>query len=237
MVKRICAWCGKEFEVRQCIINRGEGKFCSRTCAITHLHQGQRKPVKKKPCEYCGTLTSNKQFCSVQCSNKSRRKDGWGICAYCGNEIPPTRSHCNVVCRQLNRYRKMREKKLSPTKDFLIYERTNTCEECGLSEWQDQPIPLELHHRDGNRANNKLNNLVLLCPNCHALTPNYRGRGQNNYGSNKKKVPDESLKQALLDNISIAAALRSVGLAGGGNYERCYNLLGRTGSAGVSEAQ
>ncbi len=50
------------------------------------------------------------------------------------------------------------------------------CENCGLSEWLNQPIPLELHHKDGNRHNNTIENFVLLCPNCHALTDSYRGK-------------------------------------------------------------
>ena len=50
------------------------------------------------------------------------------------------------------------------------------CENCGLTEWLGQPIPLELHHKDGNRTNNTIENYVLLCPNCHALTDSYRGK-------------------------------------------------------------
>lgn len=50
------------------------------------------------------------------------------------------------------------------------------CVSCGLKTWQDKPIPLELHHKDGDRSNNNLSNLELLCPNCHALTPSYRGK-------------------------------------------------------------
>lgn len=50
------------------------------------------------------------------------------------------------------------------------------CECCGLTEWQNNPIPLELHHKDGNRYNNSIENYQLLCPNCHALTESYRGR-------------------------------------------------------------
>ena len=50
------------------------------------------------------------------------------------------------------------------------------CSDCGLSTWQNANIPLELDHRDGDRTNNLIENLRLLCPNCHALTPNYRGR-------------------------------------------------------------
>lgn len=50
------------------------------------------------------------------------------------------------------------------------------CECCGLSEWLGEPIPLELHHQDGNRFNNTLSNFQLLCPNCHAKTDSYRGK-------------------------------------------------------------
>ena len=50
------------------------------------------------------------------------------------------------------------------------------CAMCGQSEWQGAPIALELDHIDGDRENNLLINLRLLCPNCHATTPTYRGR-------------------------------------------------------------
>ena len=52
------------------------------------------------------------------------------------------------------------------------------CECCGNIVWLNKPIPLELHHIDGNHKNNKLENLQLLCPNCHALTENYRGKNK-----------------------------------------------------------
>ncbi len=52
------------------------------------------------------------------------------------------------------------------------------CASCGLSEWLGQPIPLEIHHINGNNRDNRLSNLTLLCPNCHAQTDNYRGRGK-----------------------------------------------------------
>lgn len=50
------------------------------------------------------------------------------------------------------------------------------CECCKLTEWLNEPIPLELHHKDGNRHNNILSNFQLLCPNCHAKTDSYRGK-------------------------------------------------------------
>lgn len=50
------------------------------------------------------------------------------------------------------------------------------CECCGNKEWMGKPIPLEVHHKDGDRNNNTLENFELLCPNCHAFTDSYRGK-------------------------------------------------------------
>jgi hypothetical protein len=47
------------------------------------------------------------------------------------------------------------------------------CEECENTHWRGNPIPLDLHHLDGDRFNNSLENLQILCKNCHALTETY----------------------------------------------------------------
>lgn len=54
--------------------------------------------------------------------------------------------------------------------------KKHECEECGLNNWNGKLIPLELHHVDGNRYNNSIENLQIICPNCHAQTPNYSGK-------------------------------------------------------------
>lgn len=49
------------------------------------------------------------------------------------------------------------------------------CEECGLEEWRGRALSLALHHLNGDRHDNRLINLQLLCPNCHSQTENYAG--------------------------------------------------------------
>jgi len=71
------------------------------------------------------------------------------------------------------------------------------CEQCGLSEWQGQKIPLEIHHINGNNLDNRMENLQLLCPNCHALTNNYRGRAHLSALSERRDVECRKFKETL----------------------------------------
>lgn len=54
--------------------------------------------------------------------------------------------------------------------------KEHICECCLNTTWNNVPIPLEVHHKDGDKNNNQIENLELLCPNCHALTDTYRGK-------------------------------------------------------------
>ena len=73
---------------------------------------------------------------------------------------------------------------LKTIKNYLLKERGHKCESCCNESWINKPIPLETHHINGNAKDNSLDNLQLLCPNCHALTDSYKGR---NKGKGKRE--------------------------------------------------
>jgi hypothetical protein len=54
--------------------------------------------------------------------------------------------------------------------------KENKCENCGLDSWNGQSINCELDHKDGNRSNHKIENLRILCPNCHSQTETFRAK-------------------------------------------------------------
>ena len=67
------------------------------------------------------------------------------------------------------------------------------CEKCGIEEWNGEPISFQLHHKDGNRKNNDLNNLQVLCPNCHGQTKNYSGKKVRTNKKSQVKKEKESI--------------------------------------------
>lgn len=99
------------------------------------------------------------------------------------------------------------------------------CEKCGCDgHWLDGTINLELHHVDGDNHNNEINNLIYLCPNCHSLTDNFRGR--NKQRSSSEIISDEQFIEALKNNENIRQALIALGLTpAGANYTRAKRLL------------
>ena len=51
--------------------------------------------------------------------------------------------------------------------------KVSMCERCGVTDWLGKPLTMQLHHIDGDRFNNNLPNLQILCPNCHTQTDTY----------------------------------------------------------------
>ena len=70
--------------------------------------------------------------------------------------------------------------------------KESRCEHCGLESWRGQRLSLALHHVNGDRLDNRLENLRLLCPNCHSQTANFAGRN----GRRGPRVPGGAMRAA-----------------------------------------
>jgi 5-methylcytosine-specific restriction endonuclease McrA len=62
----------------------------------------------------------------------------------------------------------------------------NKCQECGLDAWRGKPISIQIDHINGNNKDNRLENLRMLCPNCHSQTDTFGVRNRKL----KKSIPD-----------------------------------------------
>lgn len=109
-------------------------------------------------------------------------------CKSCGKPVKQNPNiYCSVAC--MLRLKRRIQVETDPNsvgpprlKNYLLDTRGHLCEVCGITEWMGKPAPLELDHRDGNSDNNVLDNVRLICPNCHAQTATYKGR---NMGSGR----------------------------------------------------
>lgn len=120
--------------------------------------------AKKYHCKQCRIeLTKNTQtfFCSSKCSEEYNRQ------------------------KQFEKIENGEKVGVRPLKRYLIHKRGNRCESCGWDKVNPitDKCPIELEHIDGNSENNSLDNLKLLCPNCHSLTSTYKnlnkGKGRH----------------------------------------------------------
>ena len=151
-------------------------------------------------CIHCGADTGNPKFCSMSCSasyNNRKFPKRWagdrGCCGSCGCTLSRKQAkYCSIKCQQELGKRDKRAAILAGEQSFdsrvykwFMMERLgNACAKCGWSEVHPVTgkVPIQLHHIDGNAENNSLDNLTLLCPNCHVLTDSF---GNLNKGSGR----------------------------------------------------
>lgn len=143
------------------------------------------------------TLCEERKFCTHSCStifnNKVRkiiRKNARTIknCITCNKEVVKGNTFCDRKCYEIDRKNKRHtfiKDGLAGSvscKKYLIEKHGNSCMECGWDKVNltTGNVPIELEHIDGNSENNSLDNLKLLCPNCHSLTPTYKALNLGN---------------------------------------------------------
>lgn len=111
----------------------------------------------------------------------------------CGKEVSLKNKFCSNRCQQDFEYTEYIKKwkagtikgdkgqkwkdVSNPVRRYIFEKYENKCARCGWSEINPYTgtLPLEIEHIDGDASNNKEENLILLCPNCHSLTATYRG--------------------------------------------------------------
>ena len=129
-----------------------KNKFCSHSCCASHNNKGVRRHGKSHFCLQCNTQIKTGKYCSNKCQ---------GIYVRNLKVISGTATSVTL-------------------KKYLLETQGHHCWKCNNSTWNDQPIPLEIEHIDGHSENNSLENLSILCPNCHAQTLTYKNRNFGN---------------------------------------------------------
>jgi hypothetical protein len=159
-----CEHCGLEHDG-----SYASGRFCSPKCSRTFSTASKREEINTRVSEKLqgreSVLKGRKQSREIV----ERRLQGF---------TPEKRKEAGEKVKQLryDDYARKSFDELSYTlkKRRVKDEQNDKCNRCGLSEWLELPIALEIEHKDGNNSNNSRENLEALCPNCHAQTPTWR---------------------------------------------------------------
>ena len=152
-----CDYCGKEINVNKYSQKHRKNHFCSREC-----------------------FTAYKKVNKATCCNEIR------TCLNCGKSFNIGKNYkgkfCSKTCNIEYKNKKTDEKiekriKVSSRvlKAYLLRHYSKCMNPNCKWDWSNETdLILELHHIDGNYKNNTLDNCLLLCPNCHSLTDNYK---------------------------------------------------------------
>lgn len=173
-------------ECAECGTLTNNPKFCSRSCSVTHWNKNSPKRgsgaikwnIERLPevvaasmswNEVCRTLEltpSGSQVAVVQKYSVDLDTSHFGRGSFKKYSLEEALIENSPYVSANNLKRKLIREGVKEAK----------CEECGRKNWGGFPIPLELDHVNGIRDDNRIENLKVLCCNCHALTPTWRGR-------------------------------------------------------------
>ena len=125
-------------------------------------------------------------------------------CLNCGEEnlwtYQKTNKYCNNQCQKNFEYKesiknwKLKAPGKGRIKRYLAETIGNKCSVCEIDSWNGKEIVLELEHKDGNSENNSIENLCLICPNCHSQTETYKNRnkGSGRYSRRQRYAEGKS---------------------------------------------
>ena len=138
-------------------------RFCSSSCAATY--NNNEKPTRRR-CLCCDNLTGkgSKYYCSPKCMREFHWREK--VDAILSSGLIPS----------------------APTgRKYFLSKHGNICQICSRCDWDGVPIPLVLDHINGNPDDWRIENLRLICPNCDALTPTYKGKNKGNGRASRRQ--------------------------------------------------
>jgi endogenous inhibitor of DNA gyrase (YacG/DUF329 family) len=168
-----------------------------------------RKIITKYKCKNCGDIyTGNaKNYCSRKCFLEDHnpifhsRKPIQRVCIACKKEfLSKSRKKvvkfCSATCKAEFLGRDLVKDWLEgknngcnkgkydddlrkPIRKYILKQANHTCQVCKNDMWNNKPIPLQIHHKDGNAHNNRPKNLLVVCWNCHAQTDTFGSKNRN----------------------------------------------------------
>lgn len=175
-----CLYCNEEFISLKSEIR----KFCSKKCSVTfsNIEKGKNNIEKNKNIKVLKDESNEIKYL-YNCKNCKEdfevdKREASKIRKYCSHK-------CHKEFEEKIRYTKIENNEIvsnKSVKSYLIKKYGEKCMDCGWCEIHKltKKVPIELEHIDGNSENNNLENLKLLCPNCHSLTITYKALNKGN---------------------------------------------------------
>ena len=177
-----CKCCGKKIEIidKLPIAKIKKRITCSKKCSALLMHKKKGTLLFYKPCLNCGTkIKGRKIYCSNICQQEYHYKKyirDWKNGLNTGSDLSGASEY---------------------VKKYIREKYNNKCVKCGWDKTNPvtKKVPVQIEHINGNAEDNQEDNLILLCPNCHSLTPTFgslnRGKGRTTrrlqYQRNKEK--------------------------------------------------
>ncbi len=153
---KFCRYCNKKIDY-----SKRRNNFCNHSCAASinnfgKTHNQRKSRSKCRQCNYeCNTPVA------IYCSSNCQRKYEW--------------NQTKTKALGSGRF-----ESAGNAKRYLLEIHGIKCSICGLSEWNKKPMPVTIDHINGHYDDHQVHNVRLICPNCDALTPTYKGRNRGN---------------------------------------------------------
>lgn len=218
----------KEAEVIPYLSQEERAKIQTEQCIKPAIEASKKRAAErfernKIPCKQCGSpfvsKNKNPQFCSVKCwrDNQKERTGRFEFCKNdCGEKVTGKAKYfCSIKCQHDYNYKRTigkwkrgeisgscedGYKLLKAVRRYMLEKEQYCCEQCGwtgVNPVSKKPTVV-VDHKDGNAGNNAEENLRVLCPNCHSLTPTFCALNKGN-GRPARRARDRKYRIAVTE--------------------------------------